>query len=239
MTEDTHVSLKDLQGLDVKIDELKEKVTAFDPLLAEVEEPALILESEAQTATTRLTQMKLDERRLELSADDKRSRLKQMQERLNAVKTVREETAVSVETDMLRRALETDEQEALALLDQIRRSTELLDSLDDRMTAAREEVEPRRQELLTERDRLASELEVLEVRRNSYMDRIAEPERRVYESFRAGGRKVVVATLTDDGACGFCFGLVPLQRQSEVRRGTQMIRCESCGVILYPPEAGE
>jgi len=42
----------------------------------------------------------------------------------------------------------------------------------------------------------------------------------------------VVATLTEDGACGACYGMVPLQLQNEIRRGSALLRCEACGVIL-------
>lgn len=237
MAEDTQVTLKELQTLDEEIDRVQARISDFDPLLAEVEEPALVLEEEAKATRDRLQQMKQDERRLEHSADDKRERLKKMQDRLNSVQNVREEAAVRAETDLLRRALETDEQEALALLDQIRRSEDLLEELDGKVSEAREEVEPRREELLSERGAFEKELEGLRQRRESFIEQIAEPERKVYESFRSGGRKVVVATLTDDGACGHCYGLVPLQKQNEIRHDTQMIRCEACGVILAPPEA--
>ena len=51
----------------------------------------------------------------------------------------------------------------------------------------------------------------------------------------AGGREVAVSDLTEDGACGNCFCVVPLQLQHEVRHTEAMIRCEGCGVILTPP----
>jgi predicted nucleic acid-binding Zn-ribbon protein len=44
---------------------------------------------------------------------------------------------------------------------------------------------------------------------------------------------MVVAPLTDEGACGHCFNILPLQEQSEIRRGDKLRRCEACGVILY------
>lgn len=236
MTEDTKVSLGDLQTLDQEIDEIQGRVTDFDPLLAEVEEPAIVLEEEAKGVRERIQQMKLDERRLELAADEKRVRLKKLDERLNGVQNLREQAAVTAELDMIRRALETDEQEALQLLDQIRRSETVLEDLEVKVKETRDEVEPRRADLLRERDEFTKTLEGLEGRREDFLGRIAEPERKVYQSFRAGGRKVVVATLTEDGACGHCYGIVPLQKQNEVRQNAEMIHCEACGVILAPPE---
>ena len=48
---------------------------------------------------------------------------------------------------------------------------------------------------------------------------------------------MVVVSLLEDGACGHCFGMVPLQIQNEIRGGAEMLRCEECGVILTAPEA--
>jgi predicted nucleic acid-binding Zn-ribbon protein len=45
-----------------------------------------------------------------------------------------------------------------------------------------------------------------------------------------------VADLTADGACGYCFSMMPLQVQNQVRHGTDIVRCEACGVILTAPE---
>ncbi|MCK5651999.1 MAG: hypothetical protein KAJ42_11505, partial [Gemmatimonadetes bacterium] len=113
-------SLEELQGIDQRMDEVRKRIAEFDPLLSEVEEPVLILEGEVTTTHSRLQEMKVEERRLELSADEKRARMKQLQERMNSVRNIREEAAVQTELDLLRRALDADEQEALTLLDQIR-----------------------------------------------------------------------------------------------------------------------
>jgi predicted nucleic acid-binding Zn-ribbon protein len=62
---------------------------------------------------------------------------------------------------------------------------------------------------------------------------VSGPALQVYRSFHSAGRLLVVAGITEDGACGSCFNVVPLQLQNEVRRGSAaLIRCEACGVIL-------
>ena len=45
---------------------------------------------------------------------------------------------------------------------------------------------------------------------------------------------VVIAAVTADGACGHCFGMIPLQQQTEIRQARDLTRCEACGVILMP-----
>jgi predicted nucleic acid-binding Zn-ribbon protein len=213
----------------------RKRIQDFDPLFADVEEPALILESEVGTTRKRLQEMTLEERRLELSTEEKRARITRLDERLGSVRNLREEAAVSAELDMVKRALQSDEQEAYTMLDQIRKLDERMEELESAWKEAQALVEPRMKELVAERDKAKKELAALETERTSFVATMDEKEIRLYDGIRAGGRTFAVADMTQDGACGHCFGVVPLQVQNEIRHGTSLIRCEACGVILAAP----
>jgi predicted nucleic acid-binding Zn-ribbon protein len=228
--------LKGLQDIDLQLERLRSRVSEYDPLLAEVEEPALALEKEVDTLKNRLQEMKVEERRLEHSADDRRARSRKLEERLKAVRNLREQAAVRAEMDLLRMALEGDEQEALTLLDQIRKMEDRLDEEQAALEEARQSVEPRRRQLLEEQKSVLEEFALLKEKREAYAVRVPPRELQHYERIRGGGRSVAVATLTADGACGHCFGMIPLQVQNEVRKGAAGFSCEACGVLL---SAGE
>jgi len=229
-------ALKELQKLDTQIHDARERIVDYDPLFEEVEEPALILESELSTTRNRLKEMKLEERRVHLSTEERQDRLKRLEERLGSVRNLREEAAVSAELDMVRRALQGDEQETMTLLDQIRKAEERQAELETTHAEAAAEVEPKREALIAERAAAKAELERLEAERTAFTNGLEANELRIYNAIRAGGRRAAVAELTVDGACGNCFGIVPLQSQIEVRHGTALIRCEACGVIVAAPE---
>ena len=72
--------------------------------------------------------------------------------------------------------------------------------------------------------------------RESFVSVIDPSELKVYDAIRSGGRSIAVSPLTDDGACGHCFGMVPLQLRNELDHSEGLIRCEGCGVILTAPE---
>jgi predicted nucleic acid-binding Zn-ribbon protein len=235
MTEQARAALKKLQHLDNQIADAEEKVTSFDPLFAEVEEPALVLESEVETARKRLQEMKVEERRLEVSVDEKRTRVKRLDERMGSVRNLREEAAVTAEHDMVKRALQSDEQEAFTLIDQMRKIEDRLKELTEALAEAEARVEPRRRELLTDREAAKTHLERLKSEREAFASGLDPRELRLYDGIRAGGRRRAVAELTSDGACGNCFGMIPLQLQNEIRHGSSLIRCEACGVILAAP----
>jgi len=239
MTEKHTNDLKELQKLDLRILAAKQRIADFDPLLEEVELPALTLESDLGTTRNRLQEMKLEERRLELGTEEKRTRQKKLEERIGSVRNLREEAAVSAELEMVKRSLQNDEQEALTLIDQLRKQEERLKELEAAFAEATKVVEPKREDLLAQRAAAQQELDSLKEERTSFAAAMNKSELKIYDAIRAGGRSVAVAPLTEDGACGHCFGMVPLQLRNEIRHGTALIRCESCGVILMQPEEGD
>jgi predicted nucleic acid-binding Zn-ribbon protein len=237
MTDQPGTDLKELQKLDNRIEEVRQRISGFDPRLQEAEEPALVLQSELGTTRSRLQELKLEERRLELATEEKRTRRKRLDERLGSVRNLREEAAVSAELEMVKRALQNDEQETLTLLDQLRKMEDRARDLEASYAEASEKVGPKRDELLAERAEAEKELEALRAERTRFVNSVNAAELKIYDAIRAGGRPTAVADLTDDGACGHCFGMVPLQLRNEIRHGHQLIRCESCGVILTAPSA--
>jgi hypothetical protein len=88
--------------------------------------------------------------------------------------------------------------------------------------------------LVEEKQAADGKLEALQAERDAFAAGIDPGERQIYDSIMAGARDVAVAELTQDGACGNCYNMVPLQIQNQIRHGEGMIRCEGCGVILTP-----
>lgn len=232
-------ALKELQKLDIRIQEARQAIREFDPMFAEAEEPALVLESELDTARKRATEMKLEEARLELSSTDKGERLRRLEERLTGVRNLREEAAVSAELEMVRRSLESDEGETLNLIDSVRKGEDRVIDLEAALAEAMGICEPRKAELIAERDAAKAGLLSMQSERDAFTDGMEPGELRIYDAIRGDGRRAALAELTQDGACGHCFGIVPLQHQNDIRHGETLIRCEACGVILAAPEPVE
>src|SRR5262245_55377351 len=202
MTQIAKTALKELQRLDREIKEAEVRAEAFGPELATVETNALQLETEAGATRARLQEMRLDERRHELSADEKRTRSRVLQDRLNQVRNVREEAAVTAELDMVRRTLEGEEQDAITLLDQIRKLELRLQEQEDRLAAARAEIEPRRQELIQGREAMQAEIGELKRKRDEFARSVNPRQLQLYQSIRGRTGRQAVAELTVDGACG-------------------------------------
>jgi predicted nucleic acid-binding Zn-ribbon protein len=235
MTEQTRSALRELQALDLEIANTRDKAKAYEPRILEVEEPANEMEKLVERTRGRIKEMRVDERRLELSTTEKRTREEKLKDRLNQVRNVREEAAVNAELEMVQRALEAEETEALGLLEQIRRMELDLEEQVGVLEQATEEVGPRREALVKERDALLAKVEEMQSTRESLAEDVDAEELRVYDAIRGDRGRAALAALTEDGACGNCFSMIPLQLQQEIIRGESLFRCEGCGVILSAP----
>jgi predicted nucleic acid-binding Zn-ribbon protein len=231
--EDLKTALLTLQGLDDEIAEARSRLTEFDPKLAEVDQPIDQLEREIEATQTKLDELRREVARLESAASQKRETLKKYEDRLSRVRNVREESAVRAEMDLVRRAADADDSEGIELMEQATRTDLRLDDLRKNLDKLRQETEPQRAELLTAKTEVEDQLAVLKDRRENHAIRLDGSALRLYETVRRGRARMVVAPLTDEGACGHCFNILPLQEQAEIRRADRLHRCEACGVILY------
>lgn len=229
--------LLELQTLDQNIRRTRDRIEAFGPLLEEVEEPALRLSAESEVAATKVRELELEERRLRLAAEEKRVRVHRLEDRLNLVRTVQQEAAVQAELGLVRRALDQEEQEVVNLLDQIARFQDRFEDLQAAIEEAREAVEPRRNEILAEQEAAEAQVASMQLQRDDFAEGIDPRYRRVYDNLIRGGRRVAVAPMTADGACGSCYSVIPLQVQNEIRARGPLVLCEGCGVIVTSPAA--
>lgn len=233
--EGLHHSLLALQELDQEIARIEQRLGEFDPQVAELDAPVETLSREVENTRTRLAELRQDHTRLERAAEQKRLQLQKYEERLMRVRNAREEAAARTEMDLVRRAVEADVAETRQVAEQVTRTDLKLDELEKQLAKVRQETTPRREELLAERQQIVDELAQVRDRRENHAVRLDPASRRLYERMRTGRSRVVLAPLTDEGACGACFNILPLQEQTEVRRGETLRRCEGCGVILYVP----
>jgi uncharacterized protein len=234
--QDVYKALLELQALDNEIEQAKSVVAQFGPKLESVEAPVKTLDRETEALRGKLVEIRKDARRLEISAESKRDKLRQYEERATRVRNEREQAAVRTELDLVRRATDADEQEALELMDQVKRTDLKVDDMDRQLAKLRADLAPQREEVLAARTEAETSLAALQEQRQNQVIRIDATALRLYERVHSGRNRRALAPLTLDGACGQCFNVLPVQQQSEIRAARTLMRCEACGVILYSEE---
>ncbi|HEX6308847.1 MAG TPA: hypothetical protein VFZ69_11705 [Longimicrobiales bacterium] len=231
--QELHAALLALQEMDSEITSAEARVKEFSPRLEALEAPVVAAERELDAARGKLEELRAEHARLERNAQQKEERLHAYQERLAKARTSRDEAALRAELDLVGRALEADRVDLRQTSEQITRTDIRADELQRQLDKARSDIAAEREQLIAERDAAQAELDRLRDRRENHAIRLDPQNRRLYERVRAGRSRVALAPMTAEGACGHCFNVLPVQEQTEVRRGETLRRCEGCGVILY------
>ena len=197
---------------------------------------------DAVSAADKADRALIDAKRRRVESEAKVENYKKLVERgrahLDKVKTPKEAAAVNIELDIAGSSLAREEADWQKLSDLVsglevtaRDTAERVATLREGQQVERAEIEGRqkaamkvRAAALAERDRTAGG--------------INKPLRTRYERLRSVRFFNMVVALNGP-ACGSCFTAVPLNRRSQIRAGTLIDSCESCGVIIYAEEAVE
>ncbi|CAN5639477.1 hypothetical protein BH23GEM10_BH23GEM10_14380 [soil metagenome] len=231
--QELHAALVALQDIDDEIATATRRVKAYAPQLETLLAPATAAERELTSTTTRLDEMRTEFERLQKNAEQKEVKQESYYGRLEKARTKDDESMLHMELDLVRGALEADRDDLKRISDQITRTDLKVDELERTLAAAREAVAEEQATVEAERDAAQAELDLLLEKRENHAVRLDQKDRRLYERVRGQYSRRVVSPMTEEGACGNCFNILPLQEQAEVRRGESLHRCEGCGVILY------
>ena len=226
-----------LQAKDVALLEahrqLGEVVAEVDALDRQVAEAACVVEQAQQ-------QVAADQRR-RLESEAKLENYRKLDERgrqrLELVRGAKEIQAVMTELDLARSVLAKEEAEWLRLAEAIAAGEAAVKEGEQRQEELRRDQEPVRAEIALRRKRCEAERVLALSARDGAAGEVDRVLRSRYERLRSVRPTVVVAL--DGAACGACFTTVPLNRRTQIRAGTLIDACESCGVILYASDAVE
>jgi len=225
-----------LQEIDNKLLELEQEKGDLPGIVRHLENEIRHIEEEIEKL--RQSIIEIDKKKRTIEGQNQLVRVKQdkFKEQLYQVTTNREYDAITMEIENIRLEIETNEATQLELMEQSENLQAKLDEYQGRNEELKHELEERKQELGEKEEE--TEQEELEYRheREKLEVRIKKPILAHYERIRTA--KGVGAAPLYASACGACFAVVPPQRQSEIRKMSDIILCESCGVILLP-EVGE
>jgi uncharacterized protein len=230
---DLHAALIALQELDSEIDKAEAALAAFTPRLQELDGPVAAADKEVEAMRAKVVDLRAQVQKLEANAEQKREKMKSYQERLVKPRNSREEAALRAELDLVRKALDADVADVKQLSEQATRADLKMDDLKRQADKIRAEIRPQSDEVMLLRMDAEEQLKVLKDKRENQAMRLDNQSRRLYERLRTGRTRMVLAPLTEEGACGNCFNILPVQEQAMVRQAQALHRCEACGVILY------
>jgi len=229
--------LVDLQRTDTNIRRLKKSIETAEQRRASIEqefEQHAFSIREIQATRERLHAERADLDRL---IAENRTYLERADRNLKHAQNQKEYETAMRETDALQKqiaAFETQVLEKMATVEEVEKE---LDSRADEISS----LDAKRDEALAafdadvsaERAELDEELK----RRNDVFVTLPTQLAAVYNRLAQRSRDGIAVAEVVNGSCSACFMSLRPQMQVEVRRGDQIITCESCTRILFIPSA--
>jgi predicted nucleic acid-binding Zn-ribbon protein len=227
-------ALFDLQQTDSRIDAANSRIAYLTQLL---EDNALV-ESARQTvseAEAALVKSRSSLKELEDAAQKLQQHANDLEKKLygGQIKGNKEMAAAQLEIETFRqRKKETDDKTVEAMLGLEEAEATLKAAKESLVQAAKTtsqgQVNHRR-----ERDELEAALVLLQVERAKRLKMVMPPDLPVYDKIRQQKQGVAVAEVMYGKMCGKCRVELPLAKQKEIKGGTYIVLCPSCGRILY------
>jgi predicted nucleic acid-binding Zn-ribbon protein len=225
--------LKDLQKTDSEIRRLKQSLNSADARRAELER-----EFEKHAFSIREIQERRDRLRSERAELDKhiaenKTYLERAERNLKHAQNQKEYETAMRETDALQKqigAFETQTLENMTALEEVEKEiegrAEEINTLDQKRVEAVAEFESQ-----MEKDR--ADLAKVEGGRDAVFKTLPANLAAVYNRLTQRSRDGIAVAEVVNGSCSACFMALRPQMLVEVKRGEQIITCESCTRILY------
>lgn len=225
--------LIELQLTDSNIRRLKKLIESAESRRAVIEQ-----EFEQHASSIREIQNSRDKARaeraeIEKQIADNKTYLERAERNLKHSQNQKEYETAMRETDAMTKqiaALETQIVEKMAEIEEIEK---ILEERADEINS----LESKRDEALgafdAEVDRDRNELAEVAARRGGVFETLPKNLANVYDRLAQRSRDGIAVAEVVNGSCSACFMSLRPQVQMEVRRGDQIIECESCTRILY------
>jgi predicted nucleic acid-binding Zn-ribbon protein len=230
MSGDLELLLK-LQNVDYDLGELERSKEYIPDMIENLKREIGDTERQLETVNQELSNARLEERDVNLTLKQKQDRLKELQERMMAIKTNKEYDALVSEIDKIKMDIGDLENRVVELMEIIESKEEETNALIVKAKSVKETNEKQLSSLQEQIDSVGIKISEKEKERQYLVRQVSRRAISAYERIRKGkGGAAVVAV--KKRACGACYKALPPQRIQEIKLGQQIITCDSCGRML-------
>jgi len=221
-----------LQTVHTKIDRIRQVRGELPMEVADLEDDIAGLDTRIEKIRTELDELEdsIVNRRNMIA--DAQAAIKKYEVQLNEVKNNREYDAINKEIEIQGLDIQVSEKRIREYEFEIRNKTEVYDSTQASLEAAKAELEIKKSEL----DTIVAETEKEENALVKLADKaeknIEERLLKVYNRLRSTYKNGLAVVSIDRDSCSGCHNKIPPQMQLEIRQRKKIIVCEHCGRIL-------
>lgn len=229
-----------LQELDLEARDLEKIQNAMPSRLAELESEFNSRVEEIGGARLRHEQLVGQREALNRELEETNERLGRAQQKLMHVSNQREYSAALNEIDAMKQHVSGLESQILEIDEEIEQLAGPAAEADERIATERSKLEEAKQRLEAEAKEVASRLAAIAEDRSELVAQLPPAHVRRFEKLARLRDGLAMARVVN-GACSACHVKLRPQVVSLVRRGEDLVSCESCGRLLHleEPEGGE
>ena len=229
-----------LQDIDNRVAEVTREVSSLPKHIAEIERKLESHERKLEADRAALTANQKDRKRLEGDIQVQQQKISKLRDQMLEAKTNEQYRAFQHEIEFCENEIRLAEDRILELMGESEPLERNVKTAEGALKQEKAQVEGEKQQA---RERTAGdqqELNQLQTERKSIATQISPAVLSAYERVRKLRHGIAIAEAVD-GRCSQCHMSLRLQFFQDLKRGEQVMHCESCSRILYynPPETFE
>ena len=226
--------LLDLQEIDLGVEKLQKELelipVQIDALKAKIREALAACDFEKQ----KLTQNQVERKNKELEAASQDEKIAKHEKALNSLKSNEAYKAMLGEIDLARRTKSEIEDGILVLMEEFDLRAKELKAAEAEAKKAQGTIEVEIKALEEKAGKLKGELETELKKRDAFAPSVRADLLNRYDFIRTKKKSRAIAPIAGESCSGCNTNLTP-STINEVRKGKDLVTCESCSRILYYP----
>jgi len=225
--------LVQLQEIDIRIRNQELAQEQYPAEVEKIKEKISNANNALDAAKEKLLKAENDKKNWEEQVVKAHAGLEKSQERLNSIRTNREYDAVHAEIEAQKNIINSAEQRRNNLVAEIETLQKSVAEHQAELERITVENDPHLQELRQKIGAIDSTIAAITKERETIIPKVARHIFRQYDLIRSKRKSArVISTVTNNRTCTVCYKVLEPQLYSEIRKGTKLILCQSCGSIM-------
>ncbi len=224
--------LRELQRIDLELDELTTQRTQIDGRLTEHRTVLGRLSEELNHQKKELDEIRTHQRQKEADFKEAQENLKERKKRLLNVGSTKEYNAVEKEVETLQKTADVAEEEMLHLAEVIESTERSIQEKEAKVAELRESIQQEEHDSLDHLGSLSSKITDLKAISEDNRSAVSKRVLHKYDFIRSR-RAGVALVAARGGHCEGCYMSLPPQLFIQIQRGESLEICPSCQRILF------
>jgi predicted nucleic acid-binding Zn-ribbon protein len=225
-------ALFELQKRDRQLSRLERRLALIPLRAKELDDDLAKLEAMLDAERRKFEETRSFQRQQEMQLHDEEEHIRQTKSKLSQVKTARELNATQREMDSTRRMATARSEEITKIEAGVEEAEQRIAAMSVSLEQLRTQADEEKQRLEATRETTAAKLAKLSKRRGSLTAEIEDDVLKTYERIRTRMPGLAFAPAKQQ-RCTSCKMVVPAQMYVALRKGDEILACESCGRLLY------